>query len=110
MIFKIFKIKNTIKDLKENPGKFAGEEAGGFFLGMILGPIFVPLLVLILLFILGFTSLIGGPFGFFKFLFFLLLIPSSIIFWILFKAYKFIKGSAKKAVDDTIKVESKVVE
>lgn len=110
MILKVLKIRKTMKELKEDPSKLAGEEVGGFFIGMILGPALIPFLILILLFILGFTGLIGGPFGLFKFLFFLFLIPSIGVFLILFKAYKIIKGGAKKAVDNTLKVESKVIE
>lgn len=110
MIFRILKVRKTMKELKEDPSKLAGEEAGGFFMGMILGPALIPLLVLIFLFVLGFTGFIGGPYGLFKFLFFLFLIPSIGVFLILFKAYKIIKGGAKKVVDNTLKVESKVVE
>ena len=99
-----------MKELKEDPGKFAGGEVGGLFLGMFIVPMALIVLFQGLLFVLGFTDLLWGPFGFFKFLFFLFIFPSIIFFSILFKAYKVIKGTTKKAVNNTIKVESKIVE
>lgn len=110
MILKIFKIRSTVKELKEDPGKFAGGEIGGMFLGMFIVPMILIVFFQALLFILGFTGLLWGPFGFFKFLFFLFIFPSIIFFSILFRAYKMIKGTAKKAVNNTIKVESKIIE
>jgi hypothetical protein len=110
MILKIFKIRSTVKELKEDPGKFAGEEAGGLVLGMFIIPFISGILFLGLLFILGFTEILWGPFGFFKFLFFLFLFPSILVFFILLRSYKLIRQSTKKVVDSTLKVESKVVE
>lgn len=110
MIFKILKIRNTMKELKQDPGKFAGGELGGFFMGMFLMPIISAVLLLGGLFIIGFTEVLGGPYGFFKILFFLVLFPVMLFFFMLSRVYKVIKASTKSAVDETIVVSSKVVE
>ncbi|MBP7846402.1 MAG: hypothetical protein KA007_03095 [Candidatus Pacebacteria bacterium] len=68
---------------------------------------------LVLFFILGWTELLSGPFGFFKFVFFLLLIPFTIleiVFWSLFNKLKKVIQNAKNRVDErinTIDVEVK---
>ncbi len=110
MIFKIFKIRNMIREGTENPSQFASSEAGNFFVSMFVMPILSAVLLLGGLFILGYTTLLGGPYGFFKFMFVLSLICIASFFFILRKLYKVVKQSTKTVVNETIKVESKIVE
>lgn len=113
MIFSAFK---TYKDIKKGVASPTG-------LGqeMLLDVIKVPLVIftiggivaLALFFILGWTELLSGPYGFFKFVFWFLLIPFSIlqlVFWKLFSKAKTLVQKAKNRVDEelnTIKVEPK---
>ncbi len=69
MIFQIIQIKKMASEAKENPGKFAGGQVGELFVGMLIVPSLIALLLLGSFFILGYTSWLGGPYGFFKFLF-----------------------------------------
>jgi len=110
MIFRVLQIRKMIREGKEDPGKFAGGQAGDLFMGLLLMPIISAVLLLGGLFILGYTPLLGGPFGFFKFFFWLSIFCVFFFFMILRKVYKMIKNTTKSAVNDTIKVESKVVE
>ena len=60
---------------------------------------------LVLFFILGWTELLSGPFGFFKFLFWFLAIPFvilEIIFWKLFSSFKRLVQRAKNRVDERV--------
>ncbi len=67
---------------------------------------------LILFYLLGYTNILGGPFGLGKFLFIITLIGvfiGLIFFWKISKlAQKISKPEVKK--DETINVESKIVE
>lgn len=67
-------------------------------------------LFMALFFVLGYTHLFGGPYGFFKFLFVLSLIGVIITFLILRKIFLLFKTTTKKSEDETIKVDSKVIE
>ena len=110
MIFKVFKIKNMAKEAKENPGKFAGGQVGELFLGMLIIPSLLAVFFLVSFFILGYTSLLGGPFGFFKVLFIFSVFCILCLGYFLRKIYKMIKVVTKDVVESTIKVESKIVE
>lgn len=110
MIFRMLKVHKMARDAKENPGKFATDEASNLFVSMLLMPIISAVLLIGLLFILGFTTWLGGPFAFFKFLFFFSVIGITTFFFILRKAYLAMKRAASSSVNKTIKVESKVVE
>jgi len=110
MIFQIFKIRNTIKDVKNNPSKFAGDELGNLFMSIFIMPIISGVTLLIGLFILGYTHFLGGPYGFFRFLFVVSIIGVFCFFYMLKKVYNLIKQTTKNTLDQTIKVESKVVE
>lgn len=110
MIFRVLKIKNMVRDARENPGNFASSQVGDLFMGMFIMPIISAVLLLGGLFILGFTELLGGPYSFFRFFFWLSIFCMFFFFYILRKMYKLVKSTTKGAVDQTIKVESKVVE
>ena len=79
LIFKIFMIPSLVKDAKEasrDPktfgSKFLIKEARGSAITILV----INLLLLIITFIFGYTSLIAGPYGIVKFLFWLIVIPS----------------------------------
>lgn len=99
-----------IKEGKENPGKFAGNQAGDLLMGMFIMPIISAMVFLGGFFVLGFTTILGGPYSLVKFLFYILLIFVFFLSLIFRKVYLLLKKSTKSTVDDTIKVESKVVE
>lgn len=110
MIFRVLKIKNMVRDAKENPGNFASGEIGDLFMGLFIMPIISAVLLLGGLFILGFTEVLGGPYSFFRFFFWLAIFCIFFFFYLLRKMYKLVKSTTKNAVDQTIKVESKVIE
>ncbi len=110
MIFRVLKIKNMVRDARENPGNFAGSQVGDLFMGIFIMPIISAILLLGGLFILGFTEILGGPYSFFRFFFWLSIFCVFFFFYILRKMYKLVKSTTKGVVDQTIKVESKVVE
>ena len=112
----IFSILKTYKDVKKGTA-----DPTGFGRDLALDVLKVPLMIftisgifaLVVLFLLGWTEVLSGPFGFFRFVFFLLLIPFGIlqlIFWKLFNKAKKLLKQAKKKVDErmnTIDVEVK---
>jgi hypothetical protein len=113
MIFAAFKTYRDVKNGVANPTGF-GQDA-------ILEVVKIPLIIftvggvlaLALFFILGWTELLSGPFGFFRFLFWFLLIPFTVLqifFWKLFSGFKKLVQRAKNRVDEevnTIRVEVK---
>ncbi|MES3032081.1 MAG: hypothetical protein V4699_02455 [Patescibacteria group bacterium] len=109
MIFQVIQIRKMVGEAKENPGKFAGAKMGELFMGMLITPSLVVLSVLAIFFVFGFTTFIGGPYWFFKLLFFLSLSAVICILYFLRKIYLMIKSVAKEVIDSTIKVESKVI-
>lgn len=110
MIFRVLKIKNMVRDARENPGHFAGGEIGDLFMGIFIMPIISAILLLGGLFVLGFTTLLGGPYSFFRFFFWISIFCVFFFFYLLQKMYKLVKNTTKNAVDKTIKVESRVIE
>ncbi len=105
MIFTLIKTYREVKNGVKDPTGF-GKDA-------LLETIKIPLLVftvggilaLALFFILGWTELLSGPFGFFKFLFWFLAIPFvilEIIFWKLFSSFKRLVQRAKNRVDESV--------
>ena len=114
MIFRIIQLRKMARDAKEDPAKFMAEEASSFFTGLFVLPIISAILLLAILIVFAFTSWLGGPYGFFKFLFFLSLFGVGTFFYMLYKTTRVIKSSiaqrATKGGGGTIKVESKVVE
>ncbi len=111
MIFTIIKTYRDVKSGVKDPTGF-GKDA-------LLEIIKIPLLVftvggvlaLVLFFILGWTDLLSGPFGFFKFVFWFLFIPFfilEIVFWKIYSKAKALVQKAKNRVDErmnTIDVE-----
>lgn len=110
MIFKALQIRKMIKEGTEDPGKFAGNQVSDLFIGIFVLPIIAATTLLGGLFILGFTSILGGPYSFFRFFFFISIFCVFTFFMILRKMYKMIKKNTKHVVDRTIKVDSKIVE
>lgn len=100
-------------EAKQDPAKFASGQAGDMFFDLLIMPSIITFSSLAILFILGFTSFpsfLGGPYFFFKLLFFLLLTGVLFVFYFLRKIYKLIKSVTKNVVETTIKVESKTIE
>lgn len=110
MIFKILQVRNIVREAQADPGKFAGEGVRGVFTGMFIMPTIFILVLVAGLFVLGFTDLLGGPYGFFKFLFWFAAICLIGFFIILWRIYRMVKSFTKGVVDDTIKVNSKIIE
>jgi hypothetical protein len=112
----IFGILKTYKDVRRgvNDPTGLGQDIA---LDVLKAPLILFTIVgiagLVPFFILGWTELLSGPFGFFKFVFFLLLIPFTIlevVFWSLFNRFKKILQKAKNRVDEhmnTIDVEAR---
>lgn len=110
----IFTIIKTYKDVKNGV-----KDPSGFGQDTLLEIIKIPLVIftiggtlaLALFFVLGFTSLLSGPFGFFKFVFWFLAIffvILEVVFWKLYSKAKSLIQKAKNRVDEeinTIKVE-----
>ncbi len=104
----IFGVIKTYKDVRKgvNDPTGLGQDIA---LDVLKAPLilftFAGLFGLVLFFILGWTELLSGPFGFFKFVFFLLLIPFTIleiVFWSLFNRFKKILQKAKNRVDESV--------
>ncbi len=110
MIFQILEIRKMASEAKENPGKFAGGQVGSMFLDLLVLPALVVFGSLVIFFIFGFTHFLGGPYWFFKFLFFLTLAAVFLAFYLLRKIYLIIKSVTKNVVESTIKVESTIIE
>ena len=110
MIFQIFKIRKMVREGAENPGKFAGGQAGEFLVGLFIVPIIIAVIVLALLFLLSFTTVLGGPFGLAKFFFFIVLFGTLSLGSVAWKLSQITKRLTRKVVDDTITVTSKVIE
>lgn len=110
MIFRILEIRKMASEAKENPGKFAGGQVGNMFVGMLVAPALFVLFFLATFFIFGFTTLLGGPYVFFKFLFWISFVIVFCLVYFIIKIYKFIKSLTKGAVESTLKVESKIIE
>ncbi len=110
MIFRIISIAFKGNKFRQDPKGFLGEEADGFLNSMFILPFIVPSLFIIFFFILGFTSLLSGPYGFFKFVFFITFIPFVIFASIIFRALKTIKRANKKVINETIVVKAEVKE
>lgn len=108
MIFKFISIAFKGNQFRKNPSEFLQEEAKGFVNGLVFMPMVVPGLFVLLFFLLGYTGLLTGPYGFFKFLFWIAFIPFVIIFWLLLKATRIIKRASKSAIHETIKVKAEV--
>ena len=102
MLFKIFFIGKTIREIKQNPGNFAGEEARDAIIGILLIPLIIVILGLAFIFALGFTGFLGGPYLFFKIVFVLGLFTSCILGLIIYKLTSALRNTTKKVVNKTV--------
>jgi len=102
MLMKIFFIGKAIKEAKENPSGFASSQTKEAIWGIFILPIIILLLGLVFLFVLSFTNLLGGPYLFFKIIFFIGLFFSSIFFFIVYKLISKIGNNTKRVVSKTI--------
>lgn len=102
MIFKILHIRSMVNEINSDPGRFAGNEARNAIIGILLVPFIIVILGLAFLFFLGFTNFLGGPYIFFKIIFFIGLFFSSIFFLIIRKLVSKIGNTTKKVVSKTI--------
>lgn len=116
MIFKIIQLRRQVKDgmaFFDDPAKTANSAVKGTIQGMIWAYIinFIVITVLIYggLFILGFTDLLGGPYGFMKVLFVLLAIPLCLTIVAGISFYKNIKRGITKRNNQS-KVDTKVID
>lgn len=110
MILQVIKIAFKGNDFRKDPKGFAMDETNGFLNGMILMPFLFPSLLVILFFILGYTSLLTGPYGFFKFVFWVTFIPLSIFLYFIINTLKMIKRTNKNVADNVINVKAEVKE
>lgn len=105
MIFAIFK---TYKDVKNGV-----KDPMGFGEGMLLESVRAPLIlftivggaILILFFLVGFTSVLIGPFGFFRFLLFFFLVPfvfAQFIFWKMYAGLKRLTKTLRKTTQSSL--------
>jgi hypothetical protein len=101
MLFQILHIRSTVKELKEDPGKFAGGQASEVLMGILILPLIIVVLGLAFLFILAFTHVLGGPYLFFKIIFFLALFVSAILGIIVYKLTSLFRRNTKKVVNKT---------
>lgn len=102
LILKIFKIKRIIREAKENPSALAGDETADLVQDIFIIPIISLVVSSIITYLLGYTDVIFnlGPFGFFKFLFWILILITIFVF-ILFKT---IRKAVKNITERTIKI------
>lgn len=103
IIFKIFHIKNLIKEARANPGAVAGSEVRDVLWGIVLIPIVIATLGIILFFLIGYTHIFGFQLGFFKFLFWLSLIVSFVIFSVIRRIVKSVGRSATIHTKNVVK-------
>ncbi|MES2930215.1 MAG: hypothetical protein V4665_00305 [Patescibacteria group bacterium] len=83
MIFKFFHVKKMLNEARKNPSAFAGSEVHGTLWAIFLIPLVIIIGAIVLFFILGYTDLFGFHHGIFKFLFWLTLAVSTMLFLIL---------------------------
>ena len=103
MIFKIFKIRRTVRDaqkITEDPLGAAGGMLTGMFKGWVLLGYLAVVVVLVILGLLGFGGLLGGPFGFARVLFYLIVIFVGIPSIVAIVVWRNIKRRLRKAKGD----------
>lgn len=114
MIFKIFQLRQQMKQGQEifnDPAGAAKGAAKGIIWGYLINFIITTVLIYGGLFVLGFTELLGGPYGFFKVLFIILAIPLAMTLIMGISFYRNIKkglsGTKKstRSSGDVIDVE-----
>lgn len=109
MLFKLLKLRKNVKEVRKDPGGFAaGEAAGAVIETVLLVPGLIALFGLVLFFILGFTTLLGGPMGFFKFLFIFGVFVLLVIIAMLRPIIRLLKRGTKRAVDAGVRTIKEV--
>ncbi len=103
ILFKIFHIKKILKEARQNPSRLAGDEVKDALWGIVMIPLVIGILGVTLFFILGYTHLLGFQWGFFKFLFWLSLIVSYIIFSIVRRIVRTVSGQASIRTKSVLK-------
>lgn len=108
-IFRVFFIGREIKKGINDPGGFLAEESLSFLKGFLIVGSLVGFIFILLFGILGFSSWLGGPYGFFKVLFWILFIPFMFIeiflISIFLKIKKVLKHNLNRA---TLHIKSKI--
>lgn len=103
MLFKLLRIRKTVKEVRADAGGFVGEEVAVLLKGFLVIPVVLVLLALGLFFVLGFTNHLGGPMGFFKVLFVLGASITVVIFMLIYPIIRFVRRSASRVVRGGIK-------
>jgi heme exporter protein D len=103
ILFKVFHIRKILKGVHENPSKLAGEEAGDALWDIVLIPLIILVGGIILFFILGYTNVFRFHLGFFKFLFWLSLIVSILIFSIIRRIIKSVSKTTTIHTENILK-------
>ena len=102
MLMKIFFIGKAIREAKNDPSGFASSQTKETIWAIFIIPIIILALGLVFLFILSFTHMLGGPYLFFKIIFFIGLFFSSVFFVIVYELISKIGNTTKKVVSKTI--------
>lgn len=110
MIFRTIGIVCKGNQFRKDPSGFLQDEAKGFLNGLVFLPMIAPAFFVILFFVLGYTDLLTGPYGFFKFVFWVFFIPFVIILAIIVKAMRIVRRASKQAIEKTIHVKAEVKE
>ncbi len=98
-MFGIFKTYSDVKKGIKNPAAFGQEMALDVLKGPLIIFTFLASVFFAAIFMVGFTGLLGGPYLFFKVVFWLLLIPAGIIglaAWTMFGRIRRLFDSARK--------------
>lgn len=107
MIFQIFHIRKTIRDIKdasENPADFAVGQGKELFIGAVL-PLLLPVVILtIVLAVFAFSSLLGGPFLLAKILFWIVIFPAVVSVLVIRKLYSILFSKKIRSIKNTEKV------
>lgn len=99
MLFRLFRIRKNVKDIRNDAGGFAGDQVVDVVTGILAIPLLLSVGALVLFFILGYTALLGGPFGFFKILFVVGASVSFLLFLVVRPLFRFIRAGTKEVVD-----------
>lgn len=102
MFFQILRIRSAIKEVNADPGHFASNEARDLLIGILFFPALIVFLGLAFLFTLGFTHFLGGPYLFFKIIFFIGLFISFIFGTIIYKLTSVLRQTTKKVVNKVV--------
>jgi len=113
MLFTFLRIRQQYKDTKDavnDPSSFAADTATGVVMGYITSFIIGTLLILGSLGVLGYASVLGGPYGFARVIFWILLIITIISGSMMITIIRFMRKGIKKGVsqmkEDVIDVKA----